>query len=142
MFRTTEQQRRSIKELRLTSLGHCHPQKTGSLGSTYICGYSGNGLSTGLDGWQTTSSYQRPICFQQLRALSLPCPAPKLVLPIHISVKTVSLLQKVFLTALSLPAPKHPALPHYNTSLGPKLELSGYLSTALQWASTSLSKLF
>lgn len=105
IVRTTEHQR-GRKELRLKSLGWCHPGRRDSLRS---CSYSHLWLTVQrkwsvhwLKGMAEDYIFLL-ICFQPclelLRALSLPRPLPKLVMPIHISVKIASLLQKVFLAA-------------------------------------------
>lgn len=108
VFRTTEQQRRSIKEQRLTSLGQCYPEKTGSLGSTYICGSQWKRPVHWLGGMADDRRHlltRDPSVSSSLEHFPCPAPSPKPVLPIHMSVKIANLLPKVFLTAPPFPLP-------------------------------------
>lgn len=124
--------------MRLNSPGQGHPERKGSHGSCFLLtavAHSAKEMVCPL-AWKNCRrlhilTHLFPACLEKGCLEHFPCPAPspKLVLPIHISVKTAGLLQKV--SCWPLP----PQIPNTRTSplqhfLHSKLELLCGLSAA------------
>lgn len=128
----------------------CHPERKGSHGSCYLLTAVAHSakemVCPGLR--RIAEAYIfLPVCLQPclekgcLEHFPCPAPSPKLVLPIHISVKAAKLVSsKRSPAGLSLPRSPTPALPRYSTSFIPNRSSSvAYLppSNGLQASSIS-----